>query len=223
MNDSILNNNEWKKSDYGNPLNTATSSFFKAHDEHDIEDGNELRQMKHKEDNKDDEQPNKRICKAEKFEAIKYSLGPNEEYIAIRRCEYNTWERNEDIIMEYLVKISKKARILELKRRHLKITVLTSNTPHPSRKIRRICSCTSLKTTNVTPPNGVPSDLVSGGVTSLNISSTKHKERPLREIQLHIKRHLRCIKLMTLKLILKDSMYTAIRLALQVSDQRPPN
>ncbi|GJX27341.1 reverse transcriptase domain-containing protein [Tanacetum coccineum] len=51
------------------------------------------------------------------------------------------------IIMEYLVKISKKARILELKRRHLKITVLTSNTPYPSRKIRRICACTSPKTT----------------------------------------------------------------------------
>ncbi|GJZ18845.1 putative reverse transcriptase domain-containing protein [Tanacetum coccineum] len=33
------------------------------------------------------------------------------------------------IIMEYLVKISKMARILELKRRHLKIIVLTSNTP----------------------------------------------------------------------------------------------
>ncbi|GJU84639.1 hypothetical protein Tco_1292185 [Tanacetum coccineum] len=33
------------------------------------------------------------------------------------------------LIMEYLVKISKKVRILELKRRHLKITVLTSNTP----------------------------------------------------------------------------------------------
>ncbi|GJX68838.1 hypothetical protein Tco_0304565 [Tanacetum coccineum] len=33
------------------------------------------------------------------------------------------------LIMEYLVKICKKVRILELKRRHLKITVLTSNTP----------------------------------------------------------------------------------------------
>ncbi|GJY85319.1 RNA-directed DNA polymerase, eukaryota [Tanacetum coccineum] len=33
---------------------------------------------------------------------------------------------------------------------------------------------------NVTPPNRDPSDLVSGGVTSSNISSTKHKERPLR-------------------------------------------
>ncbi|GJR81480.1 hypothetical protein Tco_0152265 [Tanacetum coccineum] len=52
--------------------------------------------------------------------------------------------------MEYLVKISKKARILDLKRRHLKITVLTSNTPYPSRKIRRICACTSQKTTKET-------------------------------------------------------------------------
>ncbi|GKA01603.1 hypothetical protein Tco_0674268, partial [Tanacetum coccineum] len=51
---------EWKKSDYGNPLNTSTDSFFKAHDEHDIEEGNALRQMKRKEDNKNDEQPNKR-------------------------------------------------------------------------------------------------------------------------------------------------------------------
>ncbi|GJT03580.1 hypothetical protein Tco_0824749 [Tanacetum coccineum] len=50
------------------------------------------------------------------------------------------------IIMEYLVKISKKTRILELKRSHLKITVLTTNTPYPSRKIRRICACTSQKT-----------------------------------------------------------------------------
>ncbi|GJV66561.1 putative reverse transcriptase domain-containing protein [Tanacetum coccineum] len=33
---------------------------------------------------------------------------------------------------------------------------------------------------DVTPPNRVPSDLASGGVTSMAISSTKHKERPLR-------------------------------------------
>ncbi|GKA56607.1 hypothetical protein Tco_0755679 [Tanacetum coccineum] len=52
-----------------------------------------------------------------------------------------------NVIMEYLVKISKKARILRLKRRHLKITILTSYTPYPSRKIRHICACTSLKTT----------------------------------------------------------------------------
>ncbi|GJQ93263.1 hypothetical protein Tco_0004402 [Tanacetum coccineum] len=57
------------------------------------------------------------------------------------------------LIMEYLVQISKKARILELKRRHLKIIVLTSNTSYPSRKIRRICAYTSLKTTKETRSN----------------------------------------------------------------------
>ncbi|GJQ98466.1 hypothetical protein Tco_0009605 [Tanacetum coccineum] len=54
--------------------------------------------------------------------------------------------RKTRLIIEYSVKISKKARILELKRRHLKITILTSNTPYPSRKIRRIRACTSQKT-----------------------------------------------------------------------------
>nr|GEW39992.1 hypothetical protein [Tanacetum cinerariifolium] len=60
MDSIILNNKEWKESDYGNPLNIATDSFFKSHDKHDIEEGNELRQTKHKTDNKNDEQPNKR-------------------------------------------------------------------------------------------------------------------------------------------------------------------
>ncbi|GJY19516.1 reverse transcriptase domain-containing protein [Tanacetum coccineum] len=67
--------------------------------------------------------------------------------------------------MKYLVKISKKARILELKRRHLKITILTSNTPYPSRKIRRICACTSQKTMKETR------------------SIRRIQERPIRRIQ----------------------------------------
>nr|GEW03326.1 hypothetical protein [Tanacetum cinerariifolium] len=53
------------------------------------------------------------------------------------------------VIMEYTVTISKKARILELKRRHLKITILTSYTSYPSRKIRRIYACTSQETTKI--------------------------------------------------------------------------
>ncbi|GKA95198.1 hypothetical protein Tco_0817236, partial [Tanacetum coccineum] len=44
-------------------------------------------------------------------------------------------------ITEYLVNISKR-RILELKRRYLMISILTTNTPYPSRKIRRIRACT---------------------------------------------------------------------------------
>ncbi|GJY56236.1 reverse transcriptase domain-containing protein [Tanacetum coccineum] len=48
------------------------------------------------------------------------------------------------LLVEYLVKISKKARLLELKQRHLKTTVLTSYTPYPSRKIRRILKMTKV-------------------------------------------------------------------------------
>ncbi|GJX45080.1 hypothetical protein Tco_0261756 [Tanacetum coccineum] len=56
------------------------------------------------------------------------------------------------VIMEYLVKISKKARILELKRRNMKKLILTSYTSFPSRKIWRICACTSQKTTKEQDP-----------------------------------------------------------------------
>ncbi|GJS49977.1 hypothetical protein Tco_0600098, partial [Tanacetum coccineum] len=125
------------------------------------------------------------VCKIRRFEMIKYSFGQDEEYVAIKECEYEDLTiTNEDacrayqeifrsmdkgwmvlsgkeidkvgevliiwnpmcvvvilaskLIMEYLVKISKKARILELKQRNLKITVLTSYTPYPSRKIQLI-------------------------------------------------------------------------------------
>ncbi|GJT97933.1 hypothetical protein Tco_1093451 [Tanacetum coccineum] len=90
---------------------TTTNSFFrpylKTSEKNETEKDNELSQTKRKYNNTSnsiDEQPYKRVCKAEKFEAIKYSLGPNEEYIAIRRCEYDDWERNEDrmsIIQEF--------------------------------------------------------------------------------------------------------------------------
>ncbi|GJS21088.1 hypothetical protein Tco_0449720 [Tanacetum coccineum] len=57
-----------------------------------------------------------------------------------------------DVIMEYLVKISKKARILELKRRNIKKLILTSYTPYSSRKIRHICAYTSQETTKIQSP-----------------------------------------------------------------------
>nr|GEX76468.1 hypothetical protein [Tanacetum cinerariifolium] len=85
-----------KESKYENPSNTATDLFFKPYDVRDIEKKNGPRQMKRKDNNKNDKRPHKKVCRTENFEAVKYSLGPNEEYIAVRRCEYNTWERNED-------------------------------------------------------------------------------------------------------------------------------
>ncbi|GJU08656.1 hypothetical protein Tco_1125086 [Tanacetum coccineum] len=91
MNDIILSNN-----------NTTADSFFKPYmitrGKYGTEKEDEQSQTKCKYSKTSasiDEQPNKRMCKAEKFEAIHYSLGPNEEYIAIRRCEYDIWERNK--------------------------------------------------------------------------------------------------------------------------------
>ncbi|GKD29703.1 reverse transcriptase domain-containing protein [Tanacetum coccineum] len=86
--DEIIScNNERKESKYENPSNTATDSFFK--NVRSIEKENGRGKIKRKDNNKDDKQPNKRRCKAEKFEAIQYSIGPNEEYIAIRSYEYD--------------------------------------------------------------------------------------------------------------------------------------
>ncbi|GKC60522.1 putative nucleotidyltransferase, ribonuclease H [Tanacetum coccineum] len=98
VDNNISCNNEWKESKYKNPPNVATDSFFKAYDVRDIEKENGQGQIKRKDNDKDDKRPHKKVCKTEKFEAIKYSLGPNEEYLAIRRCEYDFWERNEDSI-----------------------------------------------------------------------------------------------------------------------------
>ncbi|GJR34004.1 hypothetical protein Tco_1209688 [Tanacetum coccineum] len=95
--------------------NTTTYSFFKPYlktrKKNDTEKEDERIQMKRKcgdTSNSINEQPNKRMCKAENFEAIKYSLGPNKEYIAIRRCEYDAWERNEDIMSKIYQEILQK-------------------------------------------------------------------------------------------------------------------
>ncbi|GJX49776.1 hypothetical protein Tco_0276621 [Tanacetum coccineum] len=85
IDDNILSNN-----------NTTTDSFFKPYlitrGKCDTEKKDEQSQTKRKYSNTSksiDKRPNKIMCKAEKFEAIRYSLGPNKEYIAIRRCEYD--------------------------------------------------------------------------------------------------------------------------------------
>ncbi|GKF21877.1 hypothetical protein Tco_0070515 [Tanacetum coccineum] len=96
VDNGISSNNERKESKYEKPSNTATNSFFKAYDIHDIENENGRRQTKRKDNNNDDKRPDKKRCKPEKLEAIQYSIGPNEEYIAIRSYEYDIWERNKD-------------------------------------------------------------------------------------------------------------------------------
>ncbi|GJW47877.1 DNA-directed DNA polymerase [Tanacetum coccineum] len=47
-------------------------------------------------------------------------------------------------------------------------------------KVKRARAASIMKVKGVTPPDGAWTEYVSGGVTLLSISSTKHKERPLR-------------------------------------------
>ncbi|GJR60703.1 hypothetical protein Tco_1502865 [Tanacetum coccineum] len=96
VDNSISSNNELKESKYENPSNIATDSFFKAYEVQGIEKESLTKCKYNNASNSINELPNKRRCKAEKFEVIQYSLGPNEEYIAIRSYEYDIWERNED-------------------------------------------------------------------------------------------------------------------------------
>ncbi|GJR35342.1 putative reverse transcriptase domain-containing protein [Tanacetum coccineum] len=56
-------------------------------------------------------------------------------------CDYDK-KIHIDLIMEYLVNISKRRALWSLNGDILKITILTTNTPYPSRKIWRICACT---------------------------------------------------------------------------------
>ncbi|GKB02324.1 hypothetical protein Tco_0830413 [Tanacetum coccineum] len=118
IDDAESSDEELKESDYGNPGNTDANSFFKPYldaqekdNNYNIEKRSEHNQMNRRgninkvnnivlnntpdSDDIKDEQLNEMVCKAEKFEVIKYSLGPDEEYIAINTCECNAWTRNE--------------------------------------------------------------------------------------------------------------------------------
>nr|GEX34678.1 zinc finger, CCHC-type [Tanacetum cinerariifolium] len=61
--------------------------------------------------------------------------------------------RLEAVIIEYLMNISKMRAFWSLNEDILKITVLTTSTPYPSRKIRRIPACTHQRPQRMEDPN----------------------------------------------------------------------
>ncbi|GKA86960.1 hypothetical protein Tco_0808671 [Tanacetum coccineum] len=71
---------------------------------------------------------------------------PEEESIDNAFARFNTiitsLKALDEVIMEYLVNISKRRAFWSLNEDILKITILKTNTPYPSRKIRRIHACT---------------------------------------------------------------------------------
>ncbi|GKA21770.1 hypothetical protein Tco_0707732 [Tanacetum coccineum] len=61
--------------------------------------------------------------------------------------QFSSVSTEASVIMEYLVNISKRRAFWSLNEDIIKITMLTTNTLYPSRKIQRIRDCTHQKTT----------------------------------------------------------------------------
>ncbi|GJS52147.1 putative reverse transcriptase domain-containing protein [Tanacetum coccineum] len=102
LNDEVSSDKEWKEHEYKNPPN---DSFPKPY----VNINNEKDKNHHNENNGDDdklsgmnlsgaphskkinnEQPNEGVCRVDKFEVIKYTIGDNEEFLAIciRECDF---------------------------------------------------------------------------------------------------------------------------------------
>ncbi|GJX18079.1 hypothetical protein Tco_0218911 [Tanacetum coccineum] len=107
---------------------------------------------RHDIDNPDD------LCRTEEFTVVRHLIGDDEEFVTVGPSKINTVERTPGSMSciyhellnrkdrrweECFVKISKKAQNLELKRRHLMIADFLTNTPYPTKGIRRISASTS--------------------------------------------------------------------------------
>ncbi|GJZ89907.1 hypothetical protein Tco_0661834 [Tanacetum coccineum] len=106
LNDKVSSDEEWEEHEYGNPLN---DSFPKPY----LNINNEKDKNHHNENNGDanklsgmdlsgapqsekinNEQPNEGVCRVDKFEVIKYTIGGNEEFLAICTRECDSWAQN---------------------------------------------------------------------------------------------------------------------------------
>ncbi|GJU34004.1 hypothetical protein Tco_1182358 [Tanacetum coccineum] len=100
-NDTVSSDEEWEEHEYVNPPNDSFPQSY-------LNINNEKNKIHHSENNKDgdklggmalsgaphsekidNEQPNKGVCRMDKFEVIEYNIGDSEEFLAIctRECE----------------------------------------------------------------------------------------------------------------------------------------
>ncbi|GJV06572.1 hypothetical protein Tco_1344228 [Tanacetum coccineum] len=103
LNDEVSSDEEWEEHEYGNPPN---DSFPKPH----LNINNEKDKNHHNENNRDtdklsgmdlrgaphsekinNKQPNEGVCRVDKFEVIKYTIGDSEEFLAICTRECDSW------------------------------------------------------------------------------------------------------------------------------------
>nr|GEY34364.1 hypothetical protein [Tanacetum cinerariifolium] len=108
LNEEVSSDEEWEEHEYGNPPNTNNNSFPKPN----LKTNNEGDKCYHRKINDDtskleniilssapyfeeltNEQLNEKRCKVENFKVIKYSVGDNEEFLAICTRECNSWAR----------------------------------------------------------------------------------------------------------------------------------
>ncbi|GKB10637.1 hypothetical protein Tco_0844560 [Tanacetum coccineum] len=101
LNDEVSRDEEWDEQEYENP---PKDSFPKPNFEMDKNNHNENNRNTYESsgmdlsgapqyENINNEQPNKGVCRVDKFEVIKYTIGDNEEFLAICTREYDSWER----------------------------------------------------------------------------------------------------------------------------------
>ncbi|GJU58076.1 reverse transcriptase domain-containing protein [Tanacetum coccineum] len=101
LNNEVSSDEEWEEQEYGNP---PKDSFPKPYFETDKYNHNENNRNTYKSsgmdlsgapqyENINNGQPNEGVCRVDKFEVIKSTIGDNEEFLAICTCECDSWER----------------------------------------------------------------------------------------------------------------------------------
>ncbi|GJT56596.1 hypothetical protein Tco_0991650 [Tanacetum coccineum] len=97
--DDVSSDEEWEEHEYGTLPNPAAKPNLDTHykgdesnHEKQNENGNELGKFPYQ----NNESNKGKMCKTEMFEVVKYSLGPNEDFVAIKNRRYKTWKKSKD-------------------------------------------------------------------------------------------------------------------------------
>ncbi|GJV93670.1 hypothetical protein Tco_1541483 [Tanacetum coccineum] len=101
MNDEVSSDEEWEEHEYGNPPNDSFPKPYlninneKDNNHHNNGDTDKSSGMDlsgaPQSENINNEQLNEGICRVDKFEVIKYTIGGNEEFLAICTRECDSW------------------------------------------------------------------------------------------------------------------------------------
>ncbi|GJU59226.1 hypothetical protein Tco_1236992 [Tanacetum coccineum] len=145
MDNCIPSSNELKESKYENSPNTATDSFFKAYEARDIEKQSQTKRKYGYTSNSINEQPNKRRCKAEKFEAIR-TLESVEARLLVYKKNESVYEEDIKVLKREIhlreVAITELRRKLELAQKQKdKIQLTVEGFENSSKNLSKLIDC----------------------------------------------------------------------------------